>query len=97
MQKKRNSKLVDQAKDKPYPFYSEKDIRDIHDDYGALLWELHQAAAYGDIDRVRECLDAGADINGGNPDFGATALMLASAGGYWIQKMPKNGRRFLRQ
>ena len=48
-----------------------------------MLWELHQAAAYGDKDRAKACLDAGASINGQNPDFGTTALMLASAGGYW--------------
>lgn len=65
-----------------HPFYSTNDLQNIKGNYGALLWELHQGAAYGDIDRVRECLDAGADINGQNPDFGVTALMLAAAGGY---------------
>ncbi|MBR6020971.1 MAG: alpha/beta fold hydrolase [Kiritimatiellae bacterium] len=64
------------------PFYSPREIDEIRNDPGALLWELHQAAAYGDAGRVRECLDAGADVNGRNPDFGSTALMLAAAGNY---------------
>ena len=65
------------------PFYSLNDIAAVRDNPGAMLWELHQAAAYGDKERVLECLEAGADINGRNPDFGVTALMLAAAGGYW--------------
>lgn len=66
-----------------HPFYSGRELTDIHGDSGALLWELHQAVAYGDKDRATACLDAGASINGQNPDFGTTALMLAAAGGYW--------------
>ncbi len=62
----------------PKPFYSSNDISLIKDNPGAMLWELHQAAAYGDKERVRECLEAGVDINGTNPDFGCTALMLAA-------------------
>ena len=65
------------------PFYSTNEIDAIRNDAGSLLWELHQAAAYGDKARVLECLDAGADVNGRNPEFGVTALMLAAAGGYW--------------
>ena len=65
------------------PFYSSNDLPLINDNPGAMLWELHQAAAYGDKERVCECLEAGAGINGRNPDFGCTALMLAAAGGYW--------------
>ncbi len=66
-----------------HPFYSSNDLQLISDNPGALLWELHQGVAYGDKERVQECLNAGANLNGRNPDFGVTALMLAAASGYW--------------
>ncbi len=66
-----------------HPFYSTNELECIRGDRGALLWELHQAAAYDDLDRVRDCLDAGAEIDGRNPDFGTTALVLAAAAGNW--------------
>ncbi len=66
-----------------HPFYSSNDLQFISDNPGALLWELHQGVAYGDKERVQECLNAGANLNGRNPDFGVTALMLAAASGYW--------------
>ena len=59
------------------------DVQKIRGNPGILLWEFHQAAAYGDEERVLECLENGVDVNGRNPDFGSTALMLAAAGGYW--------------
>lgn len=65
----------------PHPFYTNCELKTIHGDRGALLWELHQAAAYDDVDRVRDCLDAGAEVDGRNPDFGTTALILAAAAG----------------
>ncbi|CEG01398.1 Ankyrin repeat [Ostreococcus tauri] len=57
---------------------------DDHDTFSGLT-QLHKAAAEGDLKKVIECLDSGADISiraCGESNAGKTAAMFAASGGH---------------
>jgi len=48
----------------------------------AKAGELHDAAERGDVNRVKQLLNAGVDVNAKNNDYGSTALIVTSTVGH---------------